>query len=89
MPCYGLTCVKHNGPLMYVYIQMRCLIPGGKKGGREERREGERKGGREREKEGGREGGREGEREGGRIIPVLLPHCPAHLPTSTFVSYLE
>ena len=51
---------------MYVYVQMRCLIPGGKKGGREERREGEREGGREREKEGGREGRREGEREGGK-----------------------
>ena len=37
----------HNGPLMYVYvcIQMRCLILGGREGGREN--------------EGGREGGRE------------------------------
>ena len=73
-PCYGLTCVKHNGPLMYVYVQMRCLIPGGKKGGREERREGEREGGRERGRERGREGGREDYTCSVATLPCTLAH---------------
>ena len=46
----------HNGPLMYVYvcIQMRCLIPGG----------------RERGREGGREGKQSGEKEGRKFINI-------------------
>ena len=45
----------HNGPLMYVYvcIQMRCLIPGGREGGRRE--EGG-NGGEDEREEGGRGG---------------------------------
>ena len=36
----------HNGPLMYVYvcIQMRCLIPGGREAGREAGKQGGREG---------------------------------------------